>query len=45
MLVYFISFNLNDTKSRCNIGNVVVNHVFFADDIFSFFPSLGGLRT
>ena len=39
-----LSTNLNAIKSGCVVGNALVNHLFFADDICLLFPSFSGLQ-
>ena len=39
-----LSTNLNAIKSGCVVGNALVNHLFFADDICLLSPSFSGLQ-
>ena len=39
-----LSTNLNAIKSGCVIGNALVNHLFFADDLCLLSPSCSGLQ-
>ena len=34
-ILMVLSTNLNAIKSGCIIGNALVNHLFFADDIYA----------
>jgi len=45
--VYFddLSNELNTIKARCYIGEVLLNHLMFADDIYVFWPSIRGLQS
>ena len=44
--VYFdqLSESLNAVRSGCYVGKICINHIFFADDITLFSPSLTGLQ-
>ena len=35
---------LRSARVGCTVGNMVVNHLMFADDIFVFSPSINGLQ-
>ena len=39
-----LSALLNSQHIGCSTGDVVVNHMFYADDIALFFPSAKGLQ-
>ena len=40
-----LSTELNNIKARCYIGEVLLNHLMFADDIYVFCPSVRGLQS
>jgi len=40
-----VSIELNNIKAECYIGEVLFNHLMFADDICVFCPSVRGLRS
>ena len=39
-----LSESLNAVRSDCYVGKICINHIFFADDITLFSPSLTGLQ-
>ena len=39
-----LSIQLGSARVGCTVGNVVVNHLMFADDICVFSPSISGLQ-
>jgi len=39
-----LSIQLGSARVRCTVGNMVVNHLMFADDICVFSPSISGLQ-
>jgi len=39
-----LSDHLGSAKVGCTVGNMVVNHLMFADDICAFSPSISGLQ-
>ena len=39
-----LSLSLNDTKTGCSIGVVMVNHLMYADDLVTISPSAKGLQ-
>jgi len=40
-----LSLELNNIKAECYIGEVLLNHLMFADDICVFCPSVRGLQS
>ena len=40
-----LSFELNNIKAKCYIGEVLLNHLTFADDICVLCPSVRGLQS
>jgi len=40
-----LSIELNNIKAGCCIGEVLLNHLMFADDICVFCPSVRGLQS
>jgi len=40
-----LSVELNNIKAGCYIGEVLLNHLMFADDICAFYPSVRGLQS
>jgi len=40
-----LSTELNNIKAGCYIGDVLLNHLMFADDICVFCPSVRGLQS
>jgi len=41
---YHLSNELNNIKAGCYIGDVLLNHLMFADDICVFFPNVRWLQ-
>ena len=39
-----LSIQLGSARVGCSVGNMVVNHLMFADDICVFSPSISGLQ-
>jgi len=39
-----LSIQLGSARVECTVGNMVVNHLMFADDICVFSPSISGLQ-
>ena len=39
-----LTYNLNNVKSGCYVGNYCLNHIMFGDDICLFSPNLVGLQ-
>ena len=39
-----LSIQLGSTRVGCTVGNMVVNHLKFADDICVFIPCISGLQ-
>jgi len=39
-----LSYQLSSTRMECTVGNMVVNHLMFADDICVFTLSISGLQ-
>ena len=39
-----LSVQLGSARVRCTVGNMVVNHLKFADDICAFIPTINGLQ-
>jgi len=39
-----LSSEINNIKAGCHIGEVLLNHLMFADDICVFCPSVRGLH-
>jgi len=39
-----LSIQLGSARVGCTVGNMVVNHLMFADDIYVFSPSISGLQ-
>jgi len=39
-----LSIQLGSARVGCTVGNMVVNHLMFADDIYVFSPSINGLQ-
>ena len=39
-----LSNEINNIKARCYIGEVLLNHLMFADDICVFYPSVRWLQ-
>ena len=42
--VDFISIEMNNTPIGCTIGNLIVNHLYYADDLILFSTSHKGLQ-
>jgi len=44
LLFHVLSIQLGSARVGCTVGNMVVNHLMFADDICVFSPNISGLQ-